>query len=134
LDPIRERAEQFPARPSTASVEEAFVAGYRTTLSELFPDLGQRIAPDPTGAAGLAGAHAEFGSPPPVRVLQKEFLVHQSDDIRQETSPLIALHGNLSCPSSQFLILRCSSILTIRRPKTPHCERFYGSLMLLLAT
>ena len=34
-----------------------------------------------------------------VLVLQKQFLVRQSRDIRQETSLLIALHAN--CPSSQ---------------------------------
>src|SRR5215472_4269492 len=34
-----------------------------------------------------------------VLVLQKQLLVHQSRDVRQETSPLIAFHTN--CPSSQ---------------------------------
>src|SRR6516165_10893042 len=34
-----------------------------------------------------------------VLVLEEQFLVHQPCYIRQETSPLIAFHGN--CPSSQ---------------------------------
>src|SRR5215813_10629163 len=34
-----------------------------------------------------------------VLVLQKQFLVHQSRDVRQQMSPLIAFHTN--CPSSQ---------------------------------
>jgi hypothetical protein len=35
-----------------------------------------------------------------VLVLEEQFLVHQPCYIRQETSPLIAFHGN--CPSSQI--------------------------------
>src|SRR5215470_11455164 len=34
-----------------------------------------------------------------ILVLQKQFLVHQSRGVRQETSPMIAFHTN--CPSSQ---------------------------------
>jgi hypothetical protein len=78
--------------------------------SESFPYLGQRTSlrirqAQPGGQVRPQNAVLCCQ----VLVLQKQFLVHQSRDIRQETSPLIAVHAN--CPSSQVSHSRVVQVL-----------------------
>src|SRR5262245_1830888 len=51
-----------------------------------------------------------------VLVLQKQILVHQARDIRQQTSPLIAVHANR--PSSQVVFYRMFKYFALRLRKT----------------